>query len=1069
MKKLLLSLCVITLSGMVLAQIKNLGDPAPVSSPVQADLIDLRNYRQTTPLPSGGQLSIAGLTPLPLQILKDDFNGGVIYGEQETPRSITEMNEVWAWEENRGTDIAMQYLTARAEVLRLSDPQTELRLVAVSQDVMRNQHLRYSQQYRGLKVYNGELIVHTRNNYFNAITGHWYPTPSIDTDHWVLSESDVHDIIAGIVDIKPLSDFARAHMPAERIVTRRVIYYPCPSQGSVPRLAYAVEVHPHFGAHLHFVVDAGNGEVLRYYEKACRLISNIHRDRIKTESADGAYTVASEAEVCDHGELIFHDATGMTFVSDGDVMASGNDLGGINRNFHVYQIGPTYYMIDASQQMFNPQQSMMPDNPHGAIWTINGNNTSPESQNFNATHVFSPNNTWNALSISAHWNGFTAYDYFLTTHGRNAINGSGGTIVSFINVSESDGSAMDNAFWYDRFIFYGNGNVAFSSPLAKGLDVAGHEMSHGVIQSTANLEYIGQSGALNESFADVFGAMIDRDNWQIGEAVVNPQFFLSGAMRDMSNPHNGGTSLNHNGWQPAHMNEYQNLPLTPQGDFGGVHINSGIPNHAFYLFATNVGKDVAEHVYYHALSNYLVKSSQFIDCRIAVIRSAQDLYPGQPQIAQAAANAFTAVGIGEGQGGSYEEDIDVNPGRDFILLTDEQLTGLYIVYPETGNVQTLTGAPAPYSRPSITDDGSFAVYVDQQRHLKGIIFDWSGQQAAYEIFDLETNPQPIWRSIAVSRDGARVAFLTEDLDDLVYLFDFDQQIFQVFALYNPTTGGVSAGGVLYADVLEWDHSGQFLMYDALNEIPATFGDGILYWDISFLHAWDNAIQQPTEGVVYKLFSGVPTNISIGNATFSKNSPYIVAFDYLETEYDLFGNPQYHYHLLTANIERGIVVDVLENNTLSYPSFSRLDDFILFDAYHQDGTLHTAFIQMQPDDKMQPVPGSATLWIPQGHWAIWGATGTRSLTGTDAVDSPLALSIFPNPSPGSISFFAPDATGTLTTDLFDNMGRLITSRTWDSVREGQVMTWDLSDVSSGVYVLVATSRNMRTAQKVSIVR
>ena len=76
---------------------------------------------------------------------------------------------------------------------------------------------------------------------------------------------------------------------------------------------------------------------------------------------------------------------------------------------------------------------------------------------------------------------------------------------------------MDNAFWNGYEMFYGNGIEAFNSPLAKALDVAGHEMSHGVIQNTANLEYISQSGALNESFADIFGAMIDRDDWKMGE------------------------------------------------------------------------------------------------------------------------------------------------------------------------------------------------------------------------------------------------------------------------------------------------------------------------------------------------------------------------------------------------------------------------------------------------------------------------------------------------------------------------------------------------------------------------
>ena len=102
-----------------------------------------------------------------------------------------------------------------------------------------------------------------------------------------------------------------------------------------------------------------------------------------------------------------------------------------------------------------------------------------------------------------------------------------------INVANSDGSDMDNAFWNGAVMFYGNGDQAFDAPLSKALDVAGHEMSHGVIQATANLEYQYESDAMNESFADIFASMIDRDDWQIGEDVANSAVFPSGTMRDM--------------------------------------------------------------------------------------------------------------------------------------------------------------------------------------------------------------------------------------------------------------------------------------------------------------------------------------------------------------------------------------------------------------------------------------------------------------------------------------------------------------------------------------------------------
>jgi bacillolysin len=146
-----------------------------------------------------------------------------------------------------------------------------------------------------------------------------------------------------------------------------------------------------------------------------------------------------------------------------------------------------------------------------------------------------------------------------------------------INVADEDGSSMGNAFWNGQAMFYGNGDGAFQ-PLARGLDVAGHEMTHGVVQSTANLDYEGESGALNESFADVFGSMIDRDDWKIGEDVVKTSAFPSGALRSLEDPHNGASTNNFNaGWQPRHYDErYKGTE-----DNGGVHINSGIPTGHF--------------------------------------------------------------------------------------------------------------------------------------------------------------------------------------------------------------------------------------------------------------------------------------------------------------------------------------------------------------------------------------------------------------------------------------------------------------------------------------------------------
>ena len=147
--------------------------------------------------------------------------------------------------------------------------------------------------------------------------------------------------------------------------------------------------------------------------------------------------------------------------------------------------------------------------------------------------------TWSATAVSARNNASICYDYYRTTFNRNSLNNKGGNIVSVINITDEDGKGMDNAYWNGEYMGYGNGGQAFK-PLAIALDIAGHEMTHGVIENTARLEYRNQSGALNESFADIFGALIDRYDWTLGEDVVKSSVFPSGALRSLENPNQGG-------------------------------------------------------------------------------------------------------------------------------------------------------------------------------------------------------------------------------------------------------------------------------------------------------------------------------------------------------------------------------------------------------------------------------------------------------------------------------------------------------------------------------------------------
>jgi Zn-dependent metalloprotease len=802
-------------------------------------------------------------------------------------------------------------------------------------------------------------------------------------------------------------------------------------------LAYEINIHPNMMDHWTVFAEATTFEILKSYSQLCAFAPLHLYDLSCAEENANTAQITNELQTLIPPVLM-----------DGPTTISDQDLNGSNRTVNGYQVGSSFFMIDASRPgMFQGNQSVMPNEPVGTIWTVDAQNTSPQQASFEVVHVTNTNNNWKNLEVSAHFNGGQAYEYFRSTFNRNSINGTGGNIISIINVTDENNNNMDNAFWGGAAMFYGNGDVSFQ-PLAKGLDVAGHEMSHGVIQNTANLEYIGQSGALNESYADVFGSMIDRDDWLLGEDVVKPSAFPSGALRDLSNPNNGGNNLGDPGWQPKHMNEYQDLPNTPQGDNGGVHVNSGIPNKAFFNLATAIGKEKAEQIYYKALTDYLVKSSQFVDMRNAIEKAATDLHGANSPEVIAVRNAFADVGIGEGDGEDYEEDIEVNSGDDFIICTDELESDLYWVPPGNPSQFVKMNVPSPISRPSFTDDGSACVYVDEDNNMIVVNFDWS-QGLDFEWGHLESNPQGIWRNVVTSKDGTRIAFTTSNLRNEINVFNFNTGANDVFELYNPTTaeGGVNTGDVLYPDILEWDYSGEYLMYDALNRIESAFGDGIEYWNISFLNAWDNAINNLGSGQVGNLFSGLPENVSVGNPSFAKNSPYIITFDYLESFLDNFGQVQTDYRIKAANIETGEVNDIFQNTTVGYPNYSRLDNKILF-TYDDNGTLNLATIDVQNENKTLPVVGTAVGLFGQAQKGVWFTTGDRIFTSTEnaAIDEN-QIRLTPQPVHDVINVSGEHLPDNADFIVFDLTGRTIRKGALDADNAIQI-----GALSAGTYML-----------------
>ncbi|AJE52624.1 bacillolysin [Paenibacillus jamilae] len=265
--------------------------------------------------------------------------------------------------------------------------------------------------------------------------------------------------------------------------------------------------------------------------------------------------------------------------------------------------------------------------------------TASNRQSIPGTILTDADNVWNdPAGVDAHAYAAKTYDYYKAKFGRNSIDGRGLQLRSTVHY----GSRYNNAFWNGSQMTYGDGDGSTFIAFSGDPDVVGHELTHGVTEYTSNLEYYGESGALNEAFSDVIGNDIQRKNWLVGDDIYTPNI-AGDALRSMSDP----TLYD----QPDH---YSDL-YRGSSDNGGVHTNSGIINKAYYLLAqggnfhgvtvNGIGRDAAVQIYYSAFTNYLTSSSDFSNARAAVIQAAKDLYGADSAEATAAAKSFDAVGV----------------------------------------------------------------------------------------------------------------------------------------------------------------------------------------------------------------------------------------------------------------------------------------------------------------------------------------------------------------------------------------------------------------------------------------
>lgn len=283
----------------------------------------------------------------------------------------------------------------------------------------------------------------------------------------------------------------------------------------------------------------------------------------------------------------------------------------------------------------------------GGVMTFNMQNGTSHGA---AVDFTDSDNVWDSLDIAsqvggtdAHWGAEVTYDYFQQEHNRNSFDDAGTVMLSYVNF----GSSYSNAFWDGIRMTYGAG-AGNNNPFSV-LDVCGHEFTHGVTGNSASLIYQNESGALNESFSDIFGIAIDffanpaTANWNLGEQI--------GGIRNMANPNDF--------FDPdTYLGSYW---FTGTSDNGGVHTNSGVQNYWFHLLSeggsgtndlgnafnvSGIGIEKAAQIAYRNLNVYLGPMDGYFDAYVYSIQAAVDLYgPCSPEMIQTI-QAWYAVGIG---------------------------------------------------------------------------------------------------------------------------------------------------------------------------------------------------------------------------------------------------------------------------------------------------------------------------------------------------------------------------------------------------------------------------------------
>lgn len=883
------------------------------------------------------------------------------------------------------TQTIFSHLNENRELFKIEDPNKEFQIESTTIDNENNKHIRLQQIYHNIPIWGKELILHFDNdNELYLINGKNVPTiKNFDHNSFILTKElaiskSINDLM-NFTTIAEFSDFEKNLLKYNGPIAEKYILNENLNEN--PKAIWVVEIRNNLKDKWRYFIDAKTGEILEKYN---------------------------------------------TSPNDGPVKATAKDALGNNRSIDVFLEKGNYLMVNATKPMYNNN----PADPKGIILTMT-NNFQDLTKNANPVIVSSSNNQWNdAFSVSAHYNSSLIYDYYRNTHGRNSLDASGMNMLTIIHVT-SNGQSFDNAYWNGQFVVLGDGGQ-ITNGWPPALDFLAHEFTHGVVTFTVDLEYKFQSGALNEAFADWGGCMVDREDWLMGEDIVKAQYFPTGCMRSMSDPHNGGTKGDHV-WLPAHMNEIMDLPLDK--DNGGVHYNCGIINKATYLIGNSIGKDKLEKIYYRVLNNkYLTKQANFIDMRLACIKAAEELFGKNSNEVNTVMNSFGQVGIGQGSGSNPGPDLPPVDGSDWIALVSSQDFGLYIAKPVIQNPNTdikkLTSTRVFAENNgtlTVPENGSAILFIDENNRLKLIKTDGTG-----EMF---IDNEPVWRSIAISPNGQFLAATSVSEEPIIYLFDLVNSKSSQIELYIPTTGdNFNYNEPLLANTMSWDVTNRILVYDALNYKYDWSNKEELYFDMNALDA--------TTGVIYRILPTLGTGINVGSPDFAKTSKNSLVFL-------VYNANENYYYINGLDLYSGTVKNIVYSDGsqlgMSSPVYSPKDNKIAFQVSTPQPTYGIMQIALNPD-KISPA-GNPTEYLINAGLPKWFAIGKRPVS-VEEVSNVSNILINPNPASDYIQITQTSQDSEI--KIYNTLGKCV--MTVEAKNFSSQHRIDISNLTAGLYFI-----------------